>query len=181
MNGNEIKSDDPLYPVLSRESMTPAKDLFDGSVRKIGDQWAVDAGVFNSFLHPDLKGCFKGTAVLEYVEDTTCRSMVSKEVSKDYAVRKLRVVPKGKIDGRMVETKLVYDERENAEDGRFYGEYDSNSELFVYVDKKSGHVILARAVVRATNCEALPKLKLLRGVMGNGNAVLEIKFEADVL
>lgn len=177
--GKEIKKADPLYPVLSRESMSPTKDLFDGAIRKIGDQWEVDAGVFSSFLHPDLKGCFTGHAVLEYVEDTTYRAMVSKGVRKTYDVRKLRVVPKGRVNGRSVETKFEYDEIKAG--GRFRASYDSSSEFTVYVDKKSGHVIRARGVVRADKVDALPSLKLLRGFIGNGSATLEITFSGDVL
>ncbi len=56
--------------VFKRESLGLNSKIFGGQERKLGDVWYADSDFLNSFLHPDLKGKFKGRVLLKYAEDT---------------------------------------------------------------------------------------------------------------
>lgn len=182
----QLKKNEPLDAVISRESAMPTKALFDGAARKPGDKWLVDASLLSTFLHPDLKGCFKGSAVIEYVEDQKGENgyysddleiLTKKE--RVYDVRKLEVIPAGRINGKMETTDFEYDE--TTKGGLFKASYDPKTKAEIYVDMKSGHVVYADILIKARDVDALPSLPLMRGFKGNGDATLEIKFYGDVV
>ena len=170
---------------VKRESFSVTSDLFDSEVRKPGDIWVVDSSFFNAFLHPDLKGSFRGTAVVKYVADEegdNAYFSAPSEVAgmpKSYAVRKIEVLPQGLVNGAMVSTDLVYDERPIG--GRFWAKYDrGNSNIFVLVDKASGHVVYSKMDLNADDVGALPSLALLDGFKAAGRGTLQLTFTGEV-
>lgn len=181
-----LKEGEPLDAIIRREAAMPTHKLFDGAVRRPGDKWLVDASLFSTFLHPDLKGCFTGSAVVSYIEDQTgengyysdeMQRITEKE--KRYDVRKLEVIPSAKINGKMETTDFEYDETPKG--GRFRASYDPNSKIEIFVDKESGHIVYADILIKARDVDALPSIPLMRGFKGNGDASLEIKFYGDIV
>lgn len=175
-----------LEALVKRESFSMTGDLFDSDVRLPGDVWVVDGSFFNSFLHPDLKGAFQGQAVVHYVGDEegddAYISIPAEKAGqpKSYNVRKIEVLPHGKVDGSMVSTDLVYDERPVG--GRFWAKYDSGkSDVFMLVDKKSGHVVYGRMDLNADDVGALPSLSLLDGFRAAGRGSLQLTLTGEVI
>ena len=179
------KASDELEALVKRESFFVTKDLFDSEVREPGDVWTIDASFFNSFLHPDLKGAFRGTAVVRYLYDQeddegyfSAPGSTTDKIRK-YDVRKLEVVPRGKVDGAMVSSDFSYDERPMG--GRFWARYDaSTSNIIILVDKKSGPVVYGKIRLHADEVGALPSLSLMRGFKAAGNGTLTLTFCGDV-
>lgn len=180
-----IEANPDLQGLVKRESFSMTRDLFDADIRKPGDVWVVDGEFFNSFLHPDLKGAFQGRAVVKYVQDEegdeayiSVPSLLSGQ-KKSYAIRKLEVLPQGKVDGAMVSTDLVYDERPVG--GRFWAKYERNkSDIFILVDKESGHVVYSKTRLVSDDVGALPMLALLDGFKAAGKGTLELTFTGEV-
>ena len=180
-----VPANKEMEALVKRESFSVTADLFDSEVRKPGDVWAVDASFFDSFLHPDLKGSFSGTAVIRYVEDQEGDDAYFsvpggvRGKPRAYDVRKLVVLPRGEVDGAMVSTDFAYDERPMG--GRFWAKYDdSHSSVTILVDKKSGHVVFGKIDLMADEVGALPSLKLLEGFQSSGEGHLEMEFRGDV-
>lgn len=176
---------DDLEALVKRESFSITSDLFDADTRKPGDVWVVDGAFFNSFLHPDLKGAFSGRAVVKYVGDQEGDegyiSVPAQSLGKvkSYDVRKIEVLPYGKVDGTTVSTDLVYDERVIG--GRFWAKYDNTkSDVYVLVDKASGHVVNGRLNFTADEVGALPSIPLLDGFKSAGRASLELTVRGEV-
>lgn len=181
--GKEPHSD--LDALVKRESFSVTSELFDQDIRKPGDVWVVNAEFFNSFLHPDLKGAFSGTAVVRYERDEegdeAYQSVPADAIglTRAYDVRKISVLSHGTVNGADVVTDLKYDERKVG--GRFSAKYDrSRSDIFVLVDKKSGHVVYSEIKLFADDVEALPMLKLLEGFKASGAGELNMKFYGDI-
>ena len=172
---------------MMRETATPTKDLFDGSIRKPGDVWTVDATIFNSFLHPDLQGAIQGVAVIRYVEDQEGEengyySDMYKDavgVPRRYDVRKLEVVNSSVVGDVTRKTDFSYDERSRG--GRLFMRYDSSSSMEILVDKASGHIVYATLHFVADPVEELPNLALTKGWKANGRGVMDVTFLGDVL
>lgn len=174
-----------LAAIVKRESFSVTSELFDQEIRNPGDVWVVDAEFFNSFLHPDLKGAFTGTAVVTYEADeegdNAYWSVPMKAIGRPraYDVRRIRVLRRGTVNGATVATDLKYDEKPVG--GRFSARYDDDrSEIWVLVDKKSGHVVFAEIELFADNVEALPMLSLTDGFKATGKANLTMTFRGDV-
>lgn len=174
-----------LQSLVKRESFSVTKDLFDSEVRKPGDVWSIDASFFNSFLHPDLKGAFRGKAVVQYLRDEEgdegyfSAPGSTTDKTRMYDIRRLEVVDRGKVDGAMVSSEFSYDERPMG--GRFWARYDaSTSKVVILVDKKSGHVVYGQMRLHADEVGALPSLKLMRGFKAAGNGTLTLTFCGDV-
>lgn len=182
--GSPANSD--IDALIKREAFSMTSDLFDADVRKPGDVWVVDGAFFNSFLHPDLKGAFRGCAVVRYVRDEegddAYLSVPSKSAGmpKKYDVRKIEVVQSGKVDGATVSTDLVYDERPMG--GRFWAKYDSSkSDIYMLVDKVSGHLVFGQLKLNADEVGALPSLSLLDGFKSAGEASLDLTIAGEVV
>ena len=179
-------SNSDIEALIKREAFSMTSDLFDAAVRKPGDVWVVDGAFFNSFLHPDLKGAFRGCAVVRYVEDQEGEDGYYSEPSKTvgmpkrYDIRKIEVVQSGKVDGAMVSTDLVYDERPMG--GRFWAKYDSGkSDIFMLVDKVSGHLVFGEMKLNADEVGALPSLSLLDGFKSAGEASLDLTIKGEIV
>ena len=94
-------------------------------------------------------------------------------------LRYLKVLHYGKVDGAKVSTDLTYDEREVG--GRFWAKYDSGkSDIYVLVDKASGHVVNGRLSLIADEVGALPSLSLLDGFKSAGQASLDLTFRGEI-
>ncbi len=178
-------ANDNLKALIKRETFSVTSDLFDAEARKPGDVWVVDGAFFNSFLHPDLKGAFRGRAVVKYVRDEEGEdayiSVPAQALGKEkaYDVRKIEVLPYGKVDGATVSTDLTYDER--VVGGRFWAKYDSNkSDIYILVDKASGHVVNGRLSLIADEVGALPSLPLLDGFKSAGQASLDLTIRGEI-
>lgn len=179
-------ANDDMKALVKRESFSMTSELFDSEVRKPGDVWVVGGTFFNSFLHPDLKGAFRGRAVVKYIGDEegddAYISMPSQVAGqpKTYNVRKIEVLANGKVDGSMVSTDLVYDERPIG--GRFWAKYDrGRSSIVVLVDKESGHMVYGRMDLNADEVGALPQLSLLDGFKSAGRGSLQLTFTGEVV
>ena len=179
-------ANDDMKALVKRESFSVTSDLFDSEVRKPGDIWVVDGTFFNSFLHPDLKGAFRGRAVVKYIGDEegddAYISAPSKIAGKPtlYNVRKIEVLPNGKVDGSIVSTDLVYDERPIG--GRFWAKYDrSSSSIAILIDKASGHMVYGKMDLNADDVGALPSLSLLDGFKSAGRGSLQLTFTGEVV
>ncbi len=182
--GSPANSD--IDALIKREAFSMTSDLFDTNVRKPGDVWVVDGAFFNSFLHPDLKGAFRGCAVVRYVRDEEgCEAYLSVPsksagMPKKYDVRKIEVVQSGKVDGATVSTDLVYDERPMG--GRFWAKYDSSkSDIYMLVDKASGHLVFGKLELYADEVGALPSISLLDGFKSAGEASLDLTITGEVV
>ena len=182
--GSPANSD--IDALVKREAFSMTSDLFDAAVRKPGDVWVVDGAFFNSFLHPDLKGAFRGCAVVRYVEDQEGEDGYYSEpskaagVPKRYDIRKIEVVKSGKVDGATVSTDLVYDERPMG--GRFWAKYDSGkSDIYMLVDKASGHLVFGKMNLNADEVGALPSLSLLDGFKSAGEASLDLTITGEIV
>lgn len=182
--GSPANSD--IDALVKREAFSMTSDLFDAAVRKPGDVWVVDGAFFNSFLHPDLKGAFRGCAVVHYVEDQEGDDGYYSEparaagMPKRYDIRKIEVVKGGKVDGATVSTDLVYDERPMG--GRFWAKYDSGkSDIYMLVDKASGHLVFGKMNLNADEVGALPSLSLLDGFKSAGEASLDLTITGEVV
>lgn len=180
-----VPANKEMEALVKRESFSVTADLFDSEVRKPGDVWAIDASFFDSFLHPDLKGSFSGTAVVRYVEDQEGDDAYfsvpggTQGKTRTYDVRKIVVLQDGKVDGSTVSTDFSYDERPMG--GRFWAKYDaSRSDVIVLVDKKSGHVVYGKIDLTADEVGALPSVKLLQGFQSAGEGHLEMTLRGDV-
>ena len=174
-----------LDALVKRESFSVTSELFDHDARKPGDIWVVDDDFFNSFLHPDLRGAFSGTAVVKYERDEEGDEAYQSVpgdaagITRAYAVRKIAVIQHGAVGGADVATDLKYDERKVG--GRFSAKYDgTRSDIFFLVDKKTGHVVYSEIKLFADDVEALPLLKLLEGFKASGGGELIMRFYGDV-
>lgn len=183
VQGSEASKE--LQALVKRESFSVMKDLFDSETRKPGDVWAIDASFFNSFLHPDLKGAFRGRAVVRYIDDQEgdkgyfSAPGSTTDKMRRYDVRRLEVIEGGKVDGSKVTTDFSYDERPMG--GRFWAKYDSsNSNVLILVDKNSGHVVYGQMRLYADKVGALPSLKLMRGFRAAGDGSLTLTVCGDV-
>ena len=182
--GSPANSD--IDALIKRETFSMTSDLFDADVRKPGDVWVVDGAFFNSFLHPDLKGAFRGCAVVRYIQDQEgddgyySAPSQSAGMPKRYDVRKIEVVQSGKVDDAIVSTDLVYDERPMG--GRFWAKYDSGkSDIYMLIDKASGHLVFGKMKLNADEVGALPSLSLLDGFKSAGEASLDLTITGEVV
>lgn len=89
---------------FKRESLGLNEKIFGGRERKAGDVWFADADFLNTFLHPDLKGGFKGRVLLKYDSDTRLQD----HWGKLFSARKLVMLQKHGED----RTRAEYEEKE---------------------------------------------------------------------
>ena len=86
----------------------------------------------------------------------------------------------GKVDGATVSTDLVYDERPMG--GRFWAKYDSGkSDIYMLVDKASGHLVFGKMNLNADEVGALPSLSLLDGFKSAGEASLDLTITGEIV
>lgn len=164
--------------LFEREVFALTRAIFAGEKRKVGDTWVTDGSVFNSFLHPDLKGTFTGRAILTYVEDDDMvYSGTPSSPGKAYTCRILEYRDSATIDGRKMESTLKYDEGP----GKFNASWSerNGNKARLFIDTVSGQVIKCEMIASA-NVKVLPEMLLSQGLEGDGELRLEIQYGADV-
>lgn len=154
---------------LQRESFALASDIFDSKKRKIGDVWIVPADFFNSFLHPDLKGRFRGKVVLRYQMDAEVPSRRHQQTV--YQARVIEILNRGEVDGRVHESTMEY-----AED-RFSAKLRSDTQATLFIDKDSGYVRQADLLMQSDTQAGLPDMRILNGFELRGVASFDVNYD----
>lgn len=154
---------------LQRESFALASDIFDATERKPNDVWVVPADFFNSFLHPDLKGRFRGNVVLRYHEDASIPSRRNDRVV--YDARVIEILRRGEIDGRIHESTMEYSEP------RFTAKLRSDTVGTLFVDKADGYLRQADLMMKSDTQAGLPDMKILNGFEVRGGADFQVKYD----
>ena len=150
--------------ILSRETFNVNAVLFDLRERKPGETWAASATILNNFLHPDLKGKFRGIICMTYEGDETISISIPEALDKEFNVRHLSMTKRTSDS----ETNFVYHEPKNANDkGEFEFAYDpedkeTSAEIDIWVDKESGYIVKANAHMEG-KVAFLPDLALAKG------------------
>lgn len=151
--------------VFQRETFALSSQIFDSQERKPGDTWMVPADFFNTFLHPDLSGRFRGSVILHYVRDV---NVPDRDDAKTvFATREIEILNKGKIDGRTYESTLEYVETS------FSAKHRDNTDGVLFIDKTHGYLRQANLNMISDAQASLPDMKILRGL----EAVGEVRFE----
>ena len=167
---------------LSRETFNVNAVLFDLRERKPGDTWAASADLMNNFLHPDLKGSFRGIVCLQYEGDEALSLTVPEVASKTFKARHLRMTERK----AGTETNFEYYEPPRADGtGEFRftyspGDAERKAEIDIWVDTESGYILKAVASMDG-EVTYLPDLLLTRGWSfkdGKGKVRLDIDSES---
>lgn len=170
---NRMIAYNPPAPIvrgtLQRESFALVSDIFDAEERKPNDVWVVPATFFNSFLHPELKGEFKGNVVLRYREDAWIPSRHNREVR--YHARVVEMLHRGEVDGRIRESTLEYSEP------RFTAKLRSDTVGTLFVDKEDGYLRQADLSLTSDTRAGLPDMTILNGFELRGGADFRVKYD----
>lgn len=168
-----LKSRMPVYKrpkdltrgVFQRETFALSSQIFDSQERKPGDTWMVPADFFNTFLHPDLSGRFRGSVVLHYVRDV---NVPDRDDAKTvFAAREIEILNKGKIDGRTYQSTLEYVET------NFSAKLRDDTDGVLFIDKTHGYLRQANLNMISDAQASMPDMKILRGF----EAVGDVRFE----
>lgn len=155
--------------VFQRETFALSKQIFDSQERHPGDTWEVQADFFNSFLHPDLKGGFRGKVVLHYVTNAKVPSRDDPNVTFD--ARIIEVLYKGTIDGRVHQSTLEYQEPSG-----FRATLQESTEGVLFIDKADNYVRQADLTMDGESQSSLPEMKILEGFEAVGNARFKVAY-----
>lgn len=155
---------------LQRETFILTKEIFDYKERKPGDKWVINAEVFNNMLHPDLKGGFKGRAIIEYVTDDVVTSAVNKE---RYPARILDVVFSSHIDGRNMISDFEY--AETGGDG-FCAKFEPDTVATLFIDKNGNYLRQADIKLKSSDSSKMPQMYLTKGLEAEGRSVMEVDY-----
>lgn len=159
---------DIVKGVLQRETFALSSQIFDSRERKPGDTWVVPADFFNTFLHPDLKGSFRGNVVLHYVGDVKVPSRDDERVVFD--AREVEVSYKGKVDGRTVHSTLEYTEPQ------FSASLREDTDGVLFIDKQDGYVRQADLSMISNVQAGLPEMPILQGFDIAGDARFDVQY-----
>lgn len=159
---------DLVRGVLQRETFALSSQIFDSKERKPGDTWVVSADFFNSFLHPDLKGSFRGNVVLHYVRDAKVPQGDDEKVVFD--AREIEISYKGKVDGRTYYSTLEYAEPQ------FSAKLREDTDGVLFIDKTDGYVRQANLNMISDVQASLPEMKILQGFDVVGDARFEVRY-----
>ena len=168
--------------VLGRETFNVNAVLFDLRERKIGQTWAASATLLNNFLHPDLKGSFRGIVCMSYDKDEEISLSQPGVADKIFKTRHLRLAERT----AGTETNFEYYEPPRRDgSGEFRFRYSPNedalhAELDVWVDKESGYILKVEANMEG-EVQFLPDLLLARGWSfkdGKGKVRLDVASES---
>jgi hypothetical protein len=154
--------------VFQRETFALSNKIFASAERKPGDTWVVDADFFNTFLHPDLKGRFRGKVVLHYVEDKTIHDRDDEKI--EFSARIVEIEPKGKVNGRTVYSDLEYSEP------NFTVKMRDDTDAFLFIDKDGEYVRQAGLSMKNDIRAGLPDIKILSGFDVVGETSFEIRY-----
>ena len=176
------KDEAKVANLLSRETFNVNAVLFDLRERKAGDSWAASATLLNNFLHPDLKGSFRGIICLKYEGDETLSLTAQEVADRKFKTRHLRMTERK----AGTETNFEYHEPPRADGkGEFQFTYspdddDRKAEIDIWVDIESGYILKAVASLDG-EVTYLPDLLLSRGWSfkdGKGKVRLDIDAES---
>jgi len=158
--------DDLVRGVFQRETFALSSKIFDAQERKSGDVWVVSGEFFNSFLHPDLQGNFRGNVVLRYVHDAKVPDRYDKNVV--FNARVIEILYRGTVDGRIQQSTLEYVEPS------FSAKLREDTEGVLFVDKADGYLRQANLIMDSEGRSNLPEMKILKGFEAQGNAQFEV-------
>ncbi len=157
--------------VLQRESFALSSMIFDSVKRSPGDIWIVPADFFNTFLHPDLRGKFRGNVILQYVGDSNVTSYNNESLV--FEAREIEILSKGMIEGRVYESTLEYVEPD------FSAKLREDADGVLFVDKKEGFLRQANLNMDSDARSGLPKMRLLDGLEAVGSVIFNVKYTCD--
>lgn len=160
---------DLVRGVFQRETFAMSKQIFDSKERRRGDTWEVSAEFFNSFLHPDLKGTFSGHVILHYAGDAKIHD--ANDESIVFNARKILILFKDEINGRLQESTLRYEEPSG-----FAAKVQEQTQGFIYVDADSNYIRQAELQMKGETRANLPEMKILEGFEAAGDADLTITY-----
>lgn len=156
------------HGVLQRETFAVSSQIFNSTERKPGDTWVVPADFFNTFLHPDLSGRFRGNVVLHYKEDAKINDLHDKKVG--YEARVVEVLYQGKVGGREVTSTMEYVEP------NFSAALQSDTVGRLFIDKTSGYMRQASLHMNTAVHAGLPEMKILEGFELAGDARFDVDY-----
>jgi hypothetical protein len=162
------RPDDLVRGVLQRETFALSSKIFDAQERKPGDVWVVSGEFFNSFLHPDLPGRFRGDVVLRYVGDPEVPSRYDESVV--FPAREIEVLYKGTVAGRSHQSTLEYVEPS------FSARLREDTEGVLFIDKTQGYLRQADLIMESEARSNLPEIKILKGFEAVANSRFEVRY-----
>lgn len=164
------KVSDIVYGTLQRESFILTRELFNYEERKPGDRWVVDAKLFDSLLHPDLRGSFKGRAIMEYAADTVMRDPAN---NTRYPARVLKLTFSGRVNGANLISDFEYTEKGG--DG-FSAKFDPETVSEFYIDKNGNYLRQATISLRSSDSSKLPDMVLAKGLEAAGRSSMDVEY-----
>lgn len=142
---------------FKRESLGLNEKIFGGRERKVGEVWLADADFMNSFLHPELKGKFKGRVLLKYESNTRAQDYWG----DFFGARKLVMLRRSGEDS----TNAAYEEKEFS-----LSLNGQRTSLEIFLDEKT---LLVREVRLKAESDisagGLPNSIFTRGLKLNGD------------
>jgi len=163
------KVGDLVKGTLQRESYILTREIFNYEERKPGDRWIIGADVFDSLLHPDLRGSFSGTAIMVYVGDNVVENEVNK---KTYSARILKLSFSEEIDGVKRTSDFKYEEK----GGGFTARFDPTTVSTFFVDKEGNFLSQAAIRLKSDDTSKLPEMYLTKGLQAEGRSSVEINY-----
>lgn len=165
---NYTQPQDLVRGVFQRETFALSSQIFDSMKREPGDTWIVPAGFFNSFLHPDLQGTFRGDVVMHYVGDVKVPDRHDKNVV--FEAREIEILFKGKVEGRTYQSTMEYVEP------RFSAKLREDTDAVLFIDKNDGYVRQADLNMISDVQAGLPEMPILKGFDVAGDARFEVHY-----
>ncbi|MBE6401863.1 MAG: hypothetical protein E7037_07575 [Verrucomicrobia bacterium] len=142
---------------FKRESLGLNEKILGGKERKIGEVWLADADFMNSFLHPELKGKFKGRVLLKYESDTRAQDYWG----NFFSARKLIMLRRSGDDS----TNAAYEEEEFS-----LSLNGQRTSLEIFLDKETLVVREVRLKAESdVSAGGLPNSIFTRGLKLNGD------------
>lgn len=142
---------------FKRESFGLNEKIFGGRERKVGEVWLADADFMNSFLHPELKGKFKGRVLLKYEADTRAQDYWG----NFFNARKLVMLRRSGSDS----TNAAYEEEEFS-----LSLNGQRTSLEIFLDEKTLVVREVRLKAESdVSAGGLPNSIFTRGLKLNGD------------
>jgi hypothetical protein len=156
------------HGVLQRETFALSSQIFNSTERKPGDTWVVSADFFNTFLHPELIGRFRGNVVLHYKEDARMNDLHDKKVN--FEARVVEVLYQGKVGGSEVTSNMEYFEP------HFSATLQHDTIGRLFIDKTDGYLRQASLHMNTAVKAGLPEMKILEGFELAGDARFDVDY-----
>lgn len=157
-----------VHGVIQRETFILSSEIFDFKERHPGDTWVVQATFFNSFLHPNLNGEFRGNVVLRYVRDA---KIPDRDNPNEYfEAREIEILYKGRVGETTYESTLEYKEP------KFAAKLRSDTEGVIFIDKNGDYLRQANLIMSSDVSAGLPDIKILEGLKAQGKSQFEVRY-----